>query len=214
MTSGDSPGRPAEGPGVEPDTDGHVENPYAPPSADLRKVAVPMEDAEIVRAEHIAHESSVKSCGCLLVGIGVLMGALAILGSGLAVVAWTKGQGLEALEEDGFTLSGIVLFAVMAWLLSWGGRGMQSLQGFGKVGLTLVGLVWLLGFPFGTLAGLYLLYLLHSRKGRMVLSEPYRDVVELTPGTVYETPGYLWILLMGAILVVVLIMVTLLTKGG
>jgi uncharacterized membrane protein len=53
----------------------------------------------------------------------------------------------------------------------------------------------LLGFPVGTLINGYILYLLYSKKGKMVFSEEYQAIRLATPHVKYKTSVVVWVLL-------------------
>ena len=82
------------------------------------------------------------------------------------------------------------------------GRGFRKLKAWIKIPGSIFAALGLLGFPLGTLINGYILYLIHSKKGQMVLSEEYRDAIAATPHIKYKTPIYLVILLALVILVI------------
>ncbi|HKB60455.1 MAG TPA: hypothetical protein VKC56_10480, partial [Gallionellaceae bacterium] len=53
----------------------------------------------------------------------------------------------------------------------------------------------LLGFPFGTVISAFILYLLFSKKGAMVFSDEYKQVIADTPDIKYRTSIIVWIFL-------------------
>jgi hypothetical protein len=81
-----------------------------------------------------------------------------------------------------------------------------------RVPAIILAVIGLLGFPIGTLLNAYVLWLLASRKGRMVLSAEYASIVEATPHMKYRTPIVLWILLGVIVLLVVVLFVAALVR--
>ena len=72
---------------------------------------------------------------------------------------------------------------------------MRALKSWGRiVGCILSGL-GLLNFPVGTLINAYILYLFLSKKGRMVFSAEYKDIIAATPDVKYRTSILVWIFL-------------------
>jgi hypothetical protein len=69
------------------------------------------------------------------------------------------------------------------------------LQPWVRIPATIVSVLGLAGVPLGTLISLYALWLIHSRKGRLVLSPEYSEIVEATPHIKYRTPIWVWIVL-------------------
>ena len=61
----------------------------------------------------------------------------------------------------------------------------------------------LAGFPLGTLLNSYILWLIHSKKGKLILSPEYAAIVEATPDVKYRTTLLVWIIL-GLIVVALL----------
>ena len=159
-------------------------NPYAPPEA--RDVeAFPTNDlarAEAIRREHIKHEASVKSVGCLHLfgGIFLLFGAL--IGLGAMLVGGARGGNLGAA---GIGATILVVYLVLGAASTATGYGLRTLAPWAKVpGAILAGL-GLLGFPIGTIINAYILWLLLSAKGTTVLSPEYKYVITATPHIKY-----------------------------
>ncbi len=138
-------------------------------------------EAERVRKEHISHEASVKSVGLLY-----FLGAAFLLLAGLAVGFSTKGM-------EGPLLAGFFLLLGGAQL--WAGIGLRQLKPWARIVAGILSGIGLLGFPLGTLINGYILYLLFSKKGAVVFSDPYKRVIEQTPHIKYRTSIVIWILL-------------------
>lgn len=155
-------------------------NPYAPPEA--RDLESPMgsslQRAEAVRREHIKHEASIKSIGCL----HILGGIGCVIMLGFVVFAVGAGGGRAA---------GPQLFGVAAVYLAIGaasfasGVGLRMLAPWARIPAAIVCAVGLLGFPIGTLINGYFLWLLLGGKGSTIFSAEYRDVIEQTPHIKY-----------------------------
>ena len=94
---------------------------------------------------------------------------------------------------------GVLAIGVMLAFLSASsvvvGWGMRMLWAWARTPAIVLAAIGLLGFPIGTLINAYILWLLASRKGRMVLSTEYAAIVEATPHVRYRTPIVLWIAL-------------------
>ena len=164
-------------------------NPYAAPAAPVDDVPVNPE-AEAVRRAHINHEASIKAVGFLyyLGGVLLIFGAIAsLLG--------------RSSEPSGAVI--VVLFVAMGVGQLFAGWGVRALRPWARIVgcvLSAIGLVWV---PIGTLINGYILYLLVSKKGRMIFSPEYQDIIAATPHVKYRMSIVVWIflaLLVGLIL--------------
>jgi len=141
-------------------------NPYAPPEAEVvtHDAAAGKTDLDELRRRMLAMESILKGAGTFLVILGCLGGLLSItlihghlinlIPVFAAIVALIAGIGLR-------------------WGRSWG-------RGFG----IFVGVLGLLLFPIGSIAGLVFIYLLVRRDAKYILSAEYREVINQTPHVV------------------------------
>ncbi len=162
-------------------------DPYAPPSADLQRIDdETTAHAEAVREEHLRHERAVRSVGTLYYLGAVLMIAGAI-GEGVA----TDTTGPAGL---------MVFYTVFAAIAIVVGRGLRKLRSWVRIPAVILSVIGLLGFPIGTLINGYILYLILSAKGKMVLSAEYQDIMQKTPHIKYRTSWIAW-----AILIVILV---------
>lgn len=145
-----------------------------------------------IREAHIKHEASIRSIGLLyyLGALFMLLGALGMLVGGS--VAGTSGA---ATEGAGFILVIGVIYLVFGVISIWVGRGLRRLKRWVKIPVTILSALGLLSIPIGTLINGYILWLLHSEKGKMVFSEEYAEIVEATPEVKYRTSIIVWILL-------------------
>ena len=166
-------------------------NPYSAPTAAVEDVTPGVDAyAEATRREHIDHEASIQSIG-LLYYFG---------GFSLAVAALVSLFGaLDGLVRLGM----LALLAVLAVLMFAMGRGLRALKPGIRIPAIVFAAIGLLGFPVGTLINAYVLYLLLSKKGRMILSPEYADIVAATPHIKYQTSWVVRIFL-GLIIVGVL----------
>jgi hypothetical protein len=152
---------------------------------------------ESTRNEYLNHEASVKSIGILYyLGAAVLLGA-----AGMAGFAAFSGPQPDRVSQ---MIGAAAFLAVFGLINFWIGRCMRTLNPVGRIGATIFAVIGLLGFPLGTLINGYILYLLHSEKGKMVFSDEYRAVVAATPNIKYKTSIVVWIFLILIIAIIVI----------
>lgn len=177
------------------------DNIYAPPSAVVADHSDASERDLEIRRKHIAHEASLHSFGLLYYLSMVTMGLVAIgMAAGLTDAA-------SNMQEFGTNVAVMVLCAVFAVASFYVGRGLRALNPRVRIPVTILAVIGLLAFPIGTLINGYLLYLVHSAKGKMVFSEEYRGICERTPDVKYRTSIIVWIfvaLLVGLIVLAVI----------
>jgi hypothetical protein len=169
-------------------------NPYATPKAVVADEGTGSE-AEALRKEHITHEASVKSAGVLF-----MLGGLVTLAAAAAMVV----PGVPAAgDRPGFLVIGMAvgILGVSYVAVGW---GVRQLRGWAKIPAIVLAAIGLLGFPIGTLINAYILWLLLSRKGRMVLSADYAVIVDATPHIRYRTSVVVWVVLGLLVLLIVL----------
>ena len=156
------------------------------------------DSALAIRQAHIKHEASVKSIGTLyyLAVIGLL---IAMFGGIMALVEESRrieGADLAALAHAvGGTLVTLFICAALAALHGVAGYGIRNLKPWGRIVGIVLSAIGLLAIPVGTIISAYILYLLISRKGRMVFSPGYKEIIAATPGVKYKTSPVVWILL-------------------
>ncbi len=141
--------------------------------------------SEEIRQEHIKHEASVKSIGVLY-----FLGAGFLVLFAIAVFMPATARGAAA---SGAFLS--VVFLALAAVQTWVGIGVRALKGWARIAAGILSGIGLLGFPLGTLINAYILYLLFSKKGTMVFSDEYKQVIQETPHIKYRTSIVVWICL-------------------
>jgi len=86
-------------------------------------------------------------------------------------------------------------FSGLAVLYAWVGRGLRQLNAKVRIPTTVLAGLMMLSPPVGTGIGAYILYLLHSQKGRTVFSDTYREIRVATPHLVYRTSKVAWVAL-------------------
>jgi hypothetical protein len=159
-------------------------NPYLAPKANVDDASASAE-FENIRREHLSQEASIKSIGLLHYLSSVFLG----LGAVAAMVGQVSGT------VDTAATGILMLLAALAVGLFVVGRGLRRLQPWVRIPATIVSVLGLAGVPLGTLISLYALWLIHSRKGRLVLSPEYSEILEATPHIKYRTPIWVWIVL-------------------
>ena len=169
-------------------------NPYATPKAVVADEGASSQ-VEAVRKEHIQHEASVKSVGVLFMlgGLGTLAAAASMAIPAMAI----------AVDRPGFLVIGMAV-AVLGIVYVASGWGLRKLRSWSRAPAIVLAAIGLLGFPIGTLINAYILWLVLSAKGRMVLSAEYASIIEATPHIRYRTSIVVWIALGLLVLLVVL----------
>jgi hypothetical protein len=147
-------------------------------------VITPAESPETIRNANLKHEASVQSIGILY-----------LIGSVLMVVSGTLSLIKPGPGDHTVTLVTGALLIVLGILQGWTGSLLRKLDPRAVMPATLLSCIGLLGVPIGTLVSVYVLYLLHSAKGKLVFSPDYRAVIEATPHIKYKTSVLVWILL-------------------
>lgn len=180
---------------------GAAENPYAPPESGIFDEATEPEFVRI-RNEHLKHETSIKGVG-LLYCIGGILGLAGMLFVGLTMSGVGGGGSIGAGE----LLILMAIFAIYGTVL-WIGIGLRRLQPWARIPAVVLAALGLLAFPLGTILSAYILYLIVSRKGRMVLSVGYHEIIAATPHIKYRTPVWLWLVL-GVVVVGVIALIVL-----
>jgi len=145
---------------------------------------------EEIRKTYLSHEASIQSIGALY-----LLGAVFAVGSGFASIVHK-----ESTTER--VAVGVLLIA-LGVLQCWVGLRLRKLDPASKTSATILACLGLLAVPIGTIINGYVLYLIHSAKGKYVFSPDYRTVIEATPQIKYKTSIVVWIFL--GILVVLLL---------
>jgi hypothetical protein len=147
--------------------------------------------AEETRKEYLKHEASVKSIGVLY-----YLGAIVVVlpGAAYAIEGLTQSEAVPVLR-------GLALLALGAGHF-WVGTGLRRLRKWARIPTGILSGIGLLGIPIGTIINAYILYLVFSRKGTMVFSDEYQEVIRQTPHIKYRTSIIVRIFL-GLVLVVI-----------
>lgn len=147
-------------------------------------------EAQALRRKFLSHEASVKTIGlvCAIGGFcfSLAWGALLVIPSPL-----TLDTGSVLLISLAVAVGVLVIIA---------GFGMRTLRPWGRIAGSVVVLPGLLGFPYATILVIYILYLLLSRKGKMVFSDEYREIMAQTPHIRARSSVFAWIILLAIIL--------------
>jgi hypothetical protein len=145
--------------------------------------------AEQVRREHIGHEASIKSVGELQMLGGILMGLISLFG----LYGFVTSNSSRAISV---AVVGLVATGGMSVLFLWNGFGLWRLRPSARwAGVILCVVFMIVGFPIGTIINGYILWLLVSRKGKVVFSDEYQRIIAETPHVKFRTPVYAWVIL-------------------
>lgn len=176
-------------------------NPYLTPATDSLPPSLP-DDSETIRRQHLNHEASIKSLGVLY-----FLAAIFMIPGGLA--------GLASPAEDFSRImaAGVLTLGILSLALGWGLRRFQS---WARVGSSVVSVLGLFAFPIGTLINVMALSYLLSKKGSMVFSAEYKDIIAATPHVKHKNSIVVWILLgiFALILILVIVFAVLTSFGG
>jgi hypothetical protein len=152
---------------------------------------LPYVSVDEMRKQHIKHEACVKSIGTLY-----------IIGALLMFVAGVLGPAAD--PQDAFAIK-IVVGAFLIGLGAfqfWVAIEIKRLNSWATIPVGVLSGIGLLAFPLGTVINGYILYLVFSKKGRIVFSPEYKKIISATPHIKYRTSIVVWLLL--AVLVLVL----------
>ncbi|MBX3740687.1 MAG: hypothetical protein KF712_06840 [Akkermansiaceae bacterium] len=176
-----------------------MENPYLTPASAAEPSGPPPDSPEHIRRTHLNHEASVRSIGnlCYLAAIvwGIWLLNTVLLVPNMLFLQ-QQHDGLVAISGMVFTiLVGVILPVAMVALLIFGGRGLRKLTPWGRVVGIVIAVIGLAAIPIGTILSIYALYLLLSKKGKMVFSPAYKEVMAATPEVKYRTSMVVWVVL-------------------
>ena len=186
---------------------GSAINPYAPTA----KVTAPEElesEVERQRRKFLSHEASIQSIGLLhlIAGALLLLFLLLVLGSRTFYVTLGISNGMQGNELIS-TVVACVLYGGLGAVQIYTGVGLRRFTIPARRLATVFSVIGLIVFPVGTLINAYFLYILYGRKGRVVFSLEYRDVIRQTPHLRYKSSMVIRIL--GFVVLAVLSMVVL-----
>jgi hypothetical protein len=151
---------------------------------------------DAIRREHLDHEASIRSIGIL----HYLGGGLLALSTVVVLIAGAIGSAHGSAEIAGIAVGVGLLIGALAALHLWVGRGLRRLNPNVAIPATILSALGLFGFPVGTFVNGYILYLLHSQKGKFILGEGYQEIVAATPHIRYRTP--VWLIVVAALIIV------------
>jgi hypothetical protein len=149
---------------------------------------LPVGNAEEVRQAHIKHEASVKSIGLLY-----YLGGVALVVMGLSQFATLAGS--KSSPGPAVAVMLAIIFFVMAAAQFVVGSAVRRLRPWSRIGVGILSGIGLFGFPVGTIINGYILYLVFSKKGEMLFTPEYHEIVALTPHIRYRTSIVVWIVL-------------------
>ena len=149
--------------------------------------SLPAAEAEAVRNTYLKHEASLKSVGVLY-----LIGSFLLVAVGTASLFGLIPADRKNPDASYQWLVGRI-FIVVGCLPFQVGRWLRALNPKARTPATALSILGLFGFPVGTLINVYILYLLRSKKGAMVFSDHYHEIVAATPHIKYKTSLVVWI---------------------
>ena len=80
------------------------------------------------------------------------------------------------------------------------GFEIRKLKSWARIAAGIMSGIGLLGFPVGTVINAYILFLLFGKKGQMVFSTDYKEIMAATPHIKYKTSKWVWIILIFVVL--------------
>lgn len=140
-------------------------NPYAPPEANLAHET----EEERIRKAHLATEANIRSAGGLYLFVSVLVGIAGLM----RMLTWEP----NTLMDWGITILQFFMGATFALTGYW----LRQFKSSARVPATLLSVLTLALIPLGTVVGIYTLYNIHNKRGRMILSPQYQDILDATP---------------------------------
>lgn len=139
-------------------------------------------EAVAIRNQHLSHEASVKSMGFLYILSGILLTVFSVAG-----IAGSFFETNASPAEYGQFVVLVGVVGIIALYQLYVGVKLRQLHRAGRLGGGILSTIGLIGFPIGTIINGYFLYLLFSKKGEMVFSDRYQDVIAQTPEIQYRT---------------------------
>src|SRR5262245_59132715 len=140
-------------------------NPYAPPRARVSDVGEASSEAEVIRREHLKHEASIRSVGVLY-----YLGGAALVLAAVGTIGVLSGR---ADQSTFIAMLAFVVYIAFGVFSIFVGRGVRRLRSWARTASTVLAVIGLLAFPVGTLVNGYILYLLHSAKGKRIFAADY-----------------------------------------
>ncbi|MCP4891847.1 MAG: hypothetical protein GY904_35310 [Planctomycetaceae bacterium] len=171
-------------------------NPYAPTSETHEQIPT-RDDPEAYRRAHLKHEASCKSIGTLF-----LISSIIVTTSCFFVMLRPTPQDMLG-SSDTPAFLGNLLVLLLSLIQGAVGLGLRQLRAWSKIGGVVFLLVGLLAFPIGTILGPCFLYLLLCKKGQIVFSPSYQNIITQTPHIRYRTSIITWLLALMILLLIV-----------
>lgn len=169
-----------------------TENPYEAPQA-FDPLPQQTSDAESIRNEHIKTEASIKSIGILY-----YLGSIIIF---IVAIGTVLGENQRTNPWINYGIAGL-LFG-LGILQFFTATAVRKFKPWSRIAVGILSGIGLLKLPVGPLISAYILFTVFGKKGQMVFSEPYKEVIAATPHIKYKTSKLLLIVL--AIIVVLLV---------
>lgn len=181
--------------------DGFVCAACKPVALQRLREGVAASDVEDIRNEHIKHEAAARGASVVYV-----VGPIILVGNGILFVL----QAAAPRSAGAITVL-VVLFVIGVPQLA-AGVGMWRLKPWARPTAGMVAALSCLVLPFSPVVALFaflgpmifligiiingfILYLLFSKKGKMVFSPEYQEVIAQTPHIKYRTSIIVWIIL-------------------
>lgn len=149
------------------------ENPYASPEIRDASPLSTETEFERIRRKHINTETSLRTLGTLY-----YFGFIGCLAWGIIWLnAPSDGDGVTRLVNPAIALMLLILALVQLAT----GFALRKFRQWSRIPAGLLCIGGLFWFPAGTIINGYLLYLIFGKKGRMVFSSNYQEIVAATP---------------------------------
>lgn len=172
------------------------ENPYAAPTTPSFSLESQAPTSDYTRRTYLKHEASVKSIGTIFFLGGLIMGGAMIFS-----LVYTAREAPFSIPII-LGLLALVIFQISVAI------GLRKLKSWARIPAIILSCLGLFGIPIGTLISAYFLYLLGSKKGSMIFSSKYAQVMADTPHIRYRTSILVWILLTIILVVIVIGIIT------
>ena len=134
-----------------------------------------------IRKRHLSHEANISQLGALF-----LIGAVLTL---MPLIKFMTNPSYFNFKSDLEANVGLAALLLLLALQIWIGLRLRKIDRVAKTPAIISGFLGLLYFPWGTITGAYVLYLLLSAKGKYVFSSEYRAVISATPEIRYKLSG-------------------------
>lgn len=151
------------------------ENLYAPPAGEVEPIpeAGSVREAVAIRRLHVGRETWLQGLGALWLIGGTFLLTMAVV--------LTTGDAFGWFPHLDSVRSGLLSLGLVGAGACGLGLDLHRLLPRARVTGSVGAAVFLLAVPLGTLFGLWILFLLHGRKGRRVFRADYAHIRELTP---------------------------------